>query len=677
LRAQALLLAVLLAAATMSAQEHRIQLEDLANIVTVSDAQISPDGKSIVCVVSRQNFDEDRHDKELVLVDVATGARRVLTFDRKKVGSPRWSPIGDMLAFVAVVPYAKDKGDDTPRKKEDGPQVFVMPMSGGDAKRVTNAPNGVEQFAWRPNGKDIAYVTSDDPPNQKEIEKHNDSFEVGDNDYLATAAPTSSHIWLVSAGGGEAKRLTAGSWSLPKSAPPGPPASPISWAPDGKSLVFTRQDRPHHGNADLSTLQILNVETGEIRKLTNHEKFESFGLFSPDGSRLAYWYPRDGDPNNGNDIFVTSVAGGDGVDFTREIDRDLQRAIWMPDGQSLLVAGHDGTRVSMWLKPFKGKARELSLGDVNPAWLYWVDVSVGPKGEVAFTGSTPSHPSELYYIPSSNDVPKRLTNFNQPIAALQLGKVERFEWQGPDGFREDGVLVYPPDFSKDKKYPLVLLVHGGPQNASTTVFGGLAHLMAARDYVVFEPNYRGSDNLGNTYQRAIYNDAGDGPGRDVMTGVEAIKKLGFVDESKIAVTGWSYGGYMTSWLIGHYHIWKTAVAGASVTDLNEEYNLSDDNVTGRYSFKGSPWVDNNMKDYLAQSPIASASQIRTPTLILSDTGDARVSITQSYQLYHAIKDNGVTVKFVAYPVPGHFPEDPVRARDVYSRWLGWLDQYLK
>jgi len=661
----------------MSAQQHRIQLEDLANIVTVSDPQISPDGKSIVCVVSRQNFDEYRHDNELVLVDVATAAQRVLTFDRKKVGSPRWSPIGDRLAFVAVVPYAKDKGDDTPKKKKEGPQVFVMPMSGGDAKRVTNAPNGVEQFAWRPNGKDIAYVTSDDPTNQKEIEKHNDSFEVGDNDYLATAAPTSSHIWLVSAGGGEAKRLTAGSWTLPTSAPPGPPASPISWAPDGKSLVFTRQGQPHRGNADLSTLQILNVETGEIRKLTNREKFESFGLFSPDGSRLAYWYPRDGDPNNGNEIFVTSVAGGDGVDLTREIDHDLQRAIWMPDGQSLLVAGHDGTRVSMWLKPFQDKARELSLGDVNPAWSYWVDVSVGPKGEVAFTGSTASHPSELYYMPSPTDAPKRLTNFNQPIAGLQLGKMERFEWQGPDGFREDGVLVYPPDFRKDKKYPLVLFIHGGPQNASTTVFGGLAHLMAARDYVVFEPNYRGSDNLGNTYQHAIYNDAGDGPARDVMTGVEAIKKLGFVDESKIAVTGWSYGGYMTSWLIGHYHIWKTAVAGASVTDLNEEYNLSDDNVTRRYSFKGSPWVDNNMKDYLAQSPIAYASQIKTPTLILSDTGDARVPITQSYQLYHAIKDNGVTVKFVAYPVPGHFPGDPVRARDVYNRWLGWLDQYLK
>jgi dipeptidyl aminopeptidase/acylaminoacyl peptidase len=669
-------------AVTSASAQRRIQLEDLTKVVTVSDPQISPDRKSIVCVVKRQNFDEDRFDRELVMVNIVSGEQRVLTFDRKGLGYPRWSPSGDRLAFVAAVPYTKDKGNkDDATKKGDSPQVFVMPMNGGDAKKITNAPNGVEQFAWRPNGKDIAYVTSDDPPNQKEIEKHNDSFEVGDNDYLATGTPAPSHIWLVSVEGEgpgveRAKRLTSGPWTLPKSGPP-IPTSPISWTPDGKLIVFTRQEHPHFGDIDLATLQILNVETGEIRKLTNHEKFEGFGMFSPDGSQLAYWYPRGGNWNNGNDIFVTSAAGGDGVDLTLDIDRNLQRALWMPDGRSLLVGGHDGTQVSMWLQPLKGKARKLPLGEVNPTWLFWIDAAVGPKGEIAFTGSTASQPSELYYMPSSADAPKRLTNFNQQIAALQLGKVDHLEWLGPDGFCEDGVLIYPPDFSKDKKYPLVLVIHGGPTDASEATFSGFAQLVASRGYVVFEPNYRGSDNLGNAYQRGIYNDAGDGPGRDVMAGIEAVKKLGFVDESKIAVSGWSYGGYITTWLIGHYFFWKTAVAGASVTDMSEEYNLSDFGVTNRYLFKGSPWVEDNMKDYLAQSPITYAPQIKTPTLILSATGDARVPVTQSYRLYHALKDNGVTVKFVAYPVSEHFPSDPVRRRDIYSRWLDWLDQYLK
>lgn len=330
----------------------------------------------------------------------------------------------------------------------------------------------------------------------------------------------------------------------------------------------------------------------------------------------------------------------------------------------------------MWLQPLKGRARKLPLGDINPASGFSVDMTVGPRGEIVFAGSRESHPSELYYKASPNDAPKRLTSFNQEIADLELGKLERFEWQGPDGFREDGILVYPPNFSNNKKYPLVLFVHGGPNTASTTAFSMLPLLIASHGYVVFEPNYRGSDNLGNAYERAIFNDAGDGPGRDVMAGIEAVKKRGFVDESKIAVSGWSYGGYMTTWLISHYQIWKTAVTGASVTDWNEDYNLSDIGLLFRYGFKGSPWLGYR-DDYIAQSPIASAAQIRTPTLIFSDTGDARVPITESYQLYHALKDNGVPVKFVAYPVPGHFPGDPVRLRDVYRRWLDWLDQYLK
>jgi dipeptidyl aminopeptidase/acylaminoacyl peptidase len=649
------------------AQGRSIQLDDFTRITTVSDPQISPDGKSVACVVSRINLDQDRADRELFLIDIASGVPHVLTHDRKGVGSPRWSPEGDRLAFEAVDTAAK----------EQKLQLFVLPMAGGEAKKITDAPNGVEQFAWRPNGQDIAYVTSDEPENKKEIEKHNDAFEVGDNDFLATGPEMPSHLWIIAAEGGKPRRLTSGTWSLAKSAPPSSPASPINWSADGKLLLFTRQEHPHFGDNDLTSIQVLTVDTGEIRKLTTHTSLESFGLFSPDGSRIAYWYPREADPNNENEIFVTQTSGGDGASATREIDHNLSRVIWMPDGNSLLVGGHDATQTSLWLQPLNNAPKKLNLGDVNPAWAFWVDVFVGRKGEIAFTGSTPTQPSELYYMASANDAPKRLTNFNKEIAALNQGKIERVEWQGPDNFHEDGVLVYPPDFQKDKKYPLVLVIHGGPTASSITAFGFLPQLLASHGYVVFSPNYRGSDNLGNVYQRAIWNDAGDGPGRDVISGIEALKQRGFIDDTKIGVTGWSYGGYMTSWLIGHYSIWKAALAGAPVTDLYDEYNLSDGNVTGRYSFKGSPFVGDNLKEYRAQSPITYASQIKTPTLILHDTGDARVTISQGYQLFHALKDNGVPVKFFAYPVAGHFPGDPVRQMDVYRRWVDWMDQYLK
>jgi dipeptidyl aminopeptidase/acylaminoacyl peptidase len=172
-------------------------------------------------------------------------------------------------------------------------------------------------------------------------------------------------------------------------------------------------------------------------------------------------------------------------------------------------------------------------------------------------------------------------------------------------------------------------------------------------------------------------DAGEGPGRDVIAGIEAVKAKGFVDDQRICVSGWSYGGFMTSWLIGHFQFWKAAVSGASVTDNVDQYDLSDFNVQERFSFHGkSPYVGDAWKEYRDQSPITYAAKARTPTLILSTTGDTRVPITQSYRLYHALKDNGVETKFVAFPVGGHFPGDPVRARSVYRHWMEWLETHL-
>jgi len=661
-------------AAPAAAQGKRLELSDLQRLVNVADPALSPDGKTVACIVSRVNWSDDRFDQDLVLVDVATGAQRRLTFERKGLGSPQWSPASDRLAFLATA-GSGDKG---------APQVFVLDMRGGEARKITDAPGaGVEQFAWKPDGTEIAYVAADEPENKKDIEAHNDAFEVGDDGYLTTAAPTPSHIWIVSADGGAARRLTHGTWSLAKSQPPGPPSSPLSWSPDGKALLFTEQATPHFGDAEQTRVMVLDVASGATRALTAHKGFEGYAVFSPDGARVAYWYPRDGDLNNVNEIFVTAAAGGAGASVTRPLDRNLLRAIWMPDGKALLVGGHDGTRTALWLQPLDGAApappKRLELGDVSPSWSFWLDASVDRNGAIAFTGSSPGRPTELYYLATPGASPRRLTDLNGETASRQLGAVERLEWQGPDGYREDGVVTYPPGFTKGRAYPLVLVIHGGPTAASVRGFSFLSQLLATHDYIVFSPNYRGSDNLGNAYQRAIFNDAGDGPGRDVMAGIAALAKLGGVDTTRIGVSGWSYGGYMTTWLIGHYRTWKAAVAGAAVTNLLDQYNMADYNVGQRFGFAGfaSPWTGQALQAYRAQSPISYVAAMKTPTLILSDVRDARVTVSQSYELYHALRDNGVPVKFVAYPVDGHFPGDPVRTTDVYRRWLEWLDQYLK
>lgn len=641
----------------------RFELADLAKLVRVSDPQFSPDGKTVVIVVSRPNFVDNRHDSELVLVDVASGRQRVLTRQRQGVSHPRWSPGGDQLAFLARAGL----------EKEGRTQLFLLPMNGGDPVQLTRGPKNVEHFVWKPDGAEIALAMAD---TARSSEKYNQSFDVGNSHYLATEASTSSHIWVVRASGGEPRRLTSGAWSLPVSPPAGPPASPLDWSPDGRWITFTQQKSSSYRDVDSRGIYALDVAGGRIRPIAGPTPSGGYPMFSPDGSRIAYLSLRDTAGASIKELFVAPAQGGGGANLSRSLDRQIHRATWLPDGRGLLIGGNDSLRTALWIQPLTGPAQRLNLGDISPSWSFWVQTAVSPDGAVAFAGSEPGRPTELYYLASIDDKPRRLTDFHKEIAGLALGNVQAFQWGGPDGLRHNGAVTYPPDFDPTRRYPLVLIIHGGPQAASKVTFSGQAQLFAARGYVVFEPNYRGSDNMGAAYQRAIVNDAGEGPGKDVMAGLAALTKGGFVDTSRVAVTGWSYGGFMTSWLIAHYSGWKAAVAGAAVTDWLDEHAMADAGWLAERMLGGMPWTRESAARYRKNSPITFVDKINTPTLVLATTGDARVPVSQSFKLYRALLDRGVPTQFIAYPLAGHFPADPVNARDVTRRWLEWVERHL-
>ena len=633
----------------LSAQARTLAVDDLRLEVGVSSPEISPDGRAVVVVTSRANYEENRFDRTLVLVEVATGEERDLTPLRHGVSQPRWSPSGEYLAFL-------DSGDGTPT------QVYVLPMSGGEARKVTEAKGGVQVFHWTSDGSHFLYTSADIPEEREGEERHNRSFEVGYNSYLTREAPTAVHLWRISSEGGEAERLTEGAESI----------SDFLVSPDGRTVALGVMPRPHTGEEIFSVIRTLDLESGEQRGLVGDPPVLP-GPFSPDGRFLAFSRSRGPEPYfNPSGVFLQPMGGGPAEDVTADLDRNLGGAAWLPDGQSLLVTGTDLTRQAMWRQPLNGAPTRLDLGSVHVA----SSPVVAPDGTVAFVGREALRAAELYVMDTREWTPRRLTDFNQALADVRLGAVETISWDGPDGFEQNGVLVYPPDFREGERYPLVLSIHGGPMGTSTEAFSTFNQILAAQGWIVFSPNYRGSSTQGKAFQRAVVNDAGEGPGRDVMSGVQAVKALGIVDENRVAVSGWSYGGYMTAWLTAHYEGWAAAVAGAAVTDWFDWYSMADMNVWAGFGLDGSPWLNDNAMNYWRQSPMAYAHQIRTPTLILSDTGDERVTVSQSYKLYHALKDNGVEVSFIAYPVPGHFPSDPVHQRDVRGRWVAWIAEHF-
>jgi dipeptidyl aminopeptidase/acylaminoacyl peptidase len=522
----------------------------------------------------------------------------------------------------------------------------------------------------------IVYAVEDPKPDLKGEDKFRTAFRVGNDDFTLSEAVRPTHLWLIPAQGGEPRRLTSGSWSLPSSLPPGPPASPIAWSKDGKSLVIVRQETPSTGDQLRARVQVLDVASGAIRSLTGATRLEGYPKVSPDGANVAYWRNRDGNAWELQDVWLAPLAGGAGHDLSARLDVNVYGTWWEPDGRSLIVGGNTGTTVGLWRLRLDGSSQRIPLGEVMPANGYWLDADVGTRGEIVFVGQTKTDPYELYLVTPGSRSAKVLTSENAALADLALARTETVTWQGPDNRTLDGVLTYPAKFQQGSRYPLVLLVHGGPNSASRERFSLLPQVMAAHGWMVFEPNYRGSDNHGNAFFAAIYQDAGQGPGEDVMSGVEYLKGRGLIDPSRMAVSGWSYGGFMTTWLAGHYPVWKAAVAGAAVTDWVEMYDLSDGNVTQSEATGASPYVGDGMTINRRQSPSSSMASIRAPTLILCNTGDFRVPITQSFGLYRALQDNHVTTEFYAIPTDGHFPGDPVRQMDVYQRWVDWLQRFL-
>jgi dipeptidyl aminopeptidase/acylaminoacyl peptidase len=640
---------------------------DYRQLVSLQSPAVAPDGKHAALVISRAQWDEDKRNSALVLVDLGDGTSREIVTNSEGLSNPAFSPDSKQLAFLA----------DEHAGNATHTALFVMPADGGVAQAVTDKNADVQEYSWRPEGSAFAYAAGDPEPQRSGADRFRDSFVFTTEPITARESPQPVHLFTLALGDGVTTQLTSG----PQSVGDG---STLSWSPDGKTIAFTLCRNAILNDQSYSQVAVVDVASKKVRALTGRTMWEGTPRFSPDGTHVAYLYS-NGDPQiNLSELYVTTPAGGAGSRLSGALDRPIGDFVWSADSNSLIVTAPDRTTNALYRVSLQGAYERIDAGNLVPgtpltttggASTPALGAALASDGTLVFVATSTAQPSELFKLSPGAGATK-LTDFNSASANFSWARAERITFPTSTGVMGDGVLYLPPGYSAGRKYPLVVYIHGGPDDPSMLEFDFWAQAMAARGWLVLRPNYRGSPNLGLKYQRAILYDPEAGPGKDIMAAIDAVRARGIVDDSRIAVSGWSYGGIMTAWMISKYHIWKAAVSGASVNDWITDYGTADDSLADVDLLHGSPFVGSNAAEWRNVSPISYAADVTTPVLILSDVGDNRDPFATSSMYWRALRDNHKDATLRVWPISGHFPNDPVRVADVFHYWIEYIAQHF-
>jgi len=662
-----------------SATATRLKPEDLLRLRAITDAQISPDGAQIAYAVKTPDLERNEYRSTIQLIPTANGEARQLTEGTTRDTTPRWSPDGTQIAFIS------DRGGSA--------QLYVTTPAGNEPRQVTDLEHGVTTLAWSPRG-DRLVVTSAAGSDQSDaitewpggpirhIDRLRYRFDVtGYTDGRA------QQLWVVPVQGAGAWQLTSGS---------GNTAAP-AWSPDGTQIAFVtnRADdidlsfKSHlYAIAVPETLDNAAKEDG-ARVLDHSARYVGSPVWSPDGARIAYIGLRADAPTGGsNNVFVVEAAGGTPENVTAGWDRSPGLSIfsdtwnagaalfWSPDGAALLFTAPDQGRLSLF-RAAQGTVEAVLGGDRTIGF-----VSASADGaQFAFAAGDMTNPCDLYTAASDGNGERRLTDLNADVLdGVPLITPEALPFTAFDGrFEVDAWLLRPVDYQEGQTYPLVQIIHGGPHSIFGHVFFFDMQLWANRGWNVLFVNPRASQGYGEDFATANLGDWGGADWREQEAALDLIIARGGVDTARLAVTGLSYGGFMTNWIIGHSDRYKVAASENSVSNLVSHHTTSD---IGWFWTEGE-WdnkpVWSNLDFYMAHSPISYVDQIKTPTLFLQAEGDWRCPIEQGEQLYTALMARGVPCEMIRFPGDSHTLLSTGKPRSRLERRrhnLRWFAKYL-
>ncbi len=662
------LIVLVLAAPTFAQQPFDVSA--LLGLSRVSDPQISPDGKLVAFTVQTVDLAANQKPQNIYIVPVTGGEPVRITFAGMVNDRPRWSPDSRQIAFIS------DRGG--------SPQVWLMSSDGGSPRQVTSLSTGAGGVLFALDGKHLVFTSDvypeckDDACNKQKLDaEHASKVQARTYDALLYRHWTRwqskerSHLFSVPVEGGGVVDLTPGDRDVPPFSLGG--ADDYSISPDGSEVCFVKNADPEPATSTNSDLFVVPIGGGEMRKITSNPAADNSPAYSPDGKYLAWRAQvRPGYESDRWRLMVLDRATGRLTSVTESVDRWVTGFTWAPDSSRLFYTLEDRGRQPIHIVAAGGGgAREIVAGDA-----VMDDVRVTPDGKtVVFMQQSASRPAEIYRAQSGGSaVP--LTHFNEAaLAAYALPRLEGYWVESTDSVRIHTFVLKPQGFVEGHRYPVLFLIHGGPQGAwgEDWSYRWNAQVFAAAGFVVVMPNIRGSTGYGQKFIDDINTDWGGKPYDDLMAVVDHVAKLPYTDAEKMAAAGGSYGGYMVDWVLGHTQRFKALVSHAGVYDLRSMFGETEELWFPLWEFRGAPWENSEL--YQKFSPSEYAKDFATPTLVVSGEQDFRVPYGQSLQLFTALQLHKVPSRLLVFPDEGHWVLKPQNSVLWYNTFLDWVKQW--